>query len=284
MSLLGGDRDEPGDIGANGNELGRAVFEAEARRADGSAHCYPATFMLVHGAWHGAWCWQFVAPPLRAAGHHVIAVTLTGMGDRSDEIDPGVALDTHIRDVLTILLSQREPVVLVGHSYGGMVITGAAHQAPDRVAHLIYLDAMVPQNGQSVFDLLRPKYREDFERGAKIHGGGWRIPPASAQLLGITEACQARWLTALLTHQPLRTFTQPISICESQDSALPATYIHCTVGPLVSELERFAARFRGLGKSVFYQLATGHDAMLTQPAVLAAVLLEASSVLALTRN
>ena len=109
-----------------------------------------ATFVLVHGGWHGGWCWQKVIPFLEAAGHEVYAPTLTGLAERASELSPDVGLDTHIQDIVGLLQEKNlHGVILVGHSYGGMVITGVADRLPGRLAHLVYLDALVPQNGDA---------------------------------------------------------------------------------------------------------------------------------------
>jgi pimeloyl-ACP methyl ester carboxylesterase len=120
-----------------------------------------ATYVLIHGGWHGGWCWARVAPILRAAGHDVYAPSLTGLGDRVHLLSPSVRLETHIEDVLGVLsYEDLRDVVLVGHSYGGMVITGVADRAADRVSHLVYLDAFVPRDGECLLDLL-PEERAD---------------------------------------------------------------------------------------------------------------------------
>src|SRR5215211_1043953 len=123
-----------------------------------------ATFVLVAGAWHGGWCWRKVTPLLRAAGHEVFAPTLTGLGERSHLAHPDVGLTTHIQDIVNLLeYEDLNDVVLVGHSYSGMVITGVAEQVPGRLAHLVYLDAFVPENGQALVDLLPPEGRQSNE-------------------------------------------------------------------------------------------------------------------------
>ena len=116
-----------------------------------------ATYVLVHGGGHGGWCYQRVARRLRAAGHEVHAPSLTGCGDRAHLVGPHVDLDLHTRDVAALLHSEDlRDVILVGHSYGGMVITGAADRAADRVGRLVYLDAANPVNGQSLVDVAGP--------------------------------------------------------------------------------------------------------------------------------
>jgi pimeloyl-ACP methyl ester carboxylesterase len=227
-----------------------------------------ATFVLVlvHGGWHGGWCWRHVAPALRAAGHEVHA------GPRLD-------LDTHVADLVGVLESEDlRDAILVGHSYAGMVIAGGADRVPDRVSQLIYLDAFVPADGQSLFDLLAPERRAHFQAQARDGGDGWRVPPPSPAALDVTDEAQARWVAARLTPQPLRTFEQPIALAEaSPATSLPHTYVHCTDSPVAASFAPFAASAREAPGWRHHELATAHDAMVTQPRELADVLLASLS-------
>jgi pimeloyl-ACP methyl ester carboxylesterase len=233
-----------------------------------------ATFVLVHGGWHGGWCWRHVAPLLRVAGHAVYAPTLTGLGERAHLLDPAVDLDTHVRDVVEFLEGENlREVILVGHSYGGMVIAGAADLTAARLAHLVFLDAFVPEAGQSLFDLLRPERRDLYRQGAREHGEGWRVPPPPPQALGITDEAEAQRLAAMLTPQPLRTFEQPVRLTDTAAAVLSRSYVHCTTGPLAPSFAPFANRTRAAPGWSYHELATGHDAMLTTPGELARVLL-----------
>ena len=230
--------------------------------------------MLVHGAWHGGWCWRDVGRLLRASGHEVFAPTLTGLGERAHLLEPGIGLDTHVRDVVGVLTSEDlSGVVLVGHSYGGLVISGVAEHADERISRLVYLDAFVPQDGQSLFDLLPPERRDLYRRGARERGEGWRVPAPPAQALGIADEARARWLATKLTPQPLRTFEQPVRLVSPAAPTVSRTYIHCTEGPLAPSFAPFAARYEDEPGWRYRELATGHDAMLTVPEELAEVLL-----------
>ena len=233
------------------------------------------TFVLVHGAWHGGWCWRQVTSLLREAGHDVWAPTLTGLGERAHLLDPRIGLDTHVEDVVGVLeYEELGGVILVGHSYGGMVISGVADRASDRVAHLVYLDAFVPDDGQALFDVLRPERRDLYLQQAQEKGEGWRVPAPPPQALGITDETRASWLAAKLNPQPLRAFEQPVRLTNPAAAALPRTYVHCTEGPLVPSFAPFAARVRSASGWSYHELATGHDAMLTAPEPLAGILLE----------
>ena len=231
-------------------------------------------FVLVHGGWHGGWCWRDVGRLLRASGHEVFAPTLTGLGERVHLLEPGIGLDTHVRDVVGVLdFEDLNGVVLVGHSYGGMVISGVAEHAAERVSRLVFLDAFVPEDGQSLFDLLRPERRDLYRQGALERGEGWRVSAPPPQALGITDEPRARWLAERLTPQPLRTFEQPVRLASPAAASLPRTYVHCTKGPLAPSFVPFATRYKYEPGWRYRELATGHDAMLTVPEELAEELL-----------
>src|SRR5262249_35478987 len=136
-----------------------------------------ATFVLAHGAWSSAWAWKKMRPLLRAAGHEFWTPSYTGMGERAHLANPAIDLDTHIQDILRALeFEELRDVILLGHSYGGAVATGVADRARERIAQVIYLDAFVPQNGQSVFDIQPAERAERMRELARDKGEGWRIP------------------------------------------------------------------------------------------------------------
>lgn len=187
-----------------------------------------ATYVLVHGAWHGGWCWKKVTPLLRAAGHDVFTPTLTGLGERVHLLTPAVGLETHIQDVLGVVhYEDLRQVILVGHSYGGMVITGVAHQATDRLAHLVYLDAFVPHDGQCLLDLPPPEMAAAQREQAKTIGDGWRVPPLPLEAFGVTDQADLRWAGPKVGDQPRLTFEQPVRYASEAGAALPRTYISC---------------------------------------------------------
>ena len=237
-----------------------------------------ATFVLVHGAWHGGWCWKKVAPLLRAAGHDVVAPTLTGLADRSHLLNRETGLDTHIEDIVGLLsYEDLTGALLVGHSYGGLVITGVAGRAPERIAHLVYLDAAVPEPGQSLFDVVFPDRRVAFNEQAKRKGEGWKIPPpAGPTLFGVSDELDLAWIRPKLTPQPLKSFQQPVPPAQQLDPRIARTYISCTVDQSQS-LAAVAARIRAEWGWRYRELPTGHDAMVTMPEELAGLLLEAVS-------
>jgi len=230
-----------------------------------------ATYVLVHGAWHGGWCWQRVAPLLRAAGHTVYTPTLTGLGERAHLAHPGVDLALHVRDIVAVLEYERlQEVILVGHSYGGMVITGVAEQAPDRLAHLVYLDAFVPQHGEAMWDFMPPERREVVERLRAARPDTWQVPPPDLALWGLTAPEEQAWVGPRLVPQPLATLQQPLDAPTYRAAALPRTYIHAAQyrGPFA----RFAERAQREPGWRCHALPAGHDVMVTHPRELAALL------------
>ncbi len=145
-------------------------------------------FILIHGAWHGSWCWTRVRRLLAAAGHRVFAPTLTGLGERSHLLSRDVGLDTHIADVANLMIwEDLRDIVLVGHSYGGAIVRHVADKMPDRIRSLVYLDAFVPENGKAVFDYL-PDNGETLRELTVVHGDGWKVPPIPASVFGVNAA------------------------------------------------------------------------------------------------
>ena len=234
-----------------------------------------ATFVLVHGAWHGGWCWQKLVPFLEAAGHSVYAPTLTGLAERASELSPDVGLDTHIQDIVGLLVNQDlHGVVLVGHSYGGMVITGVVDQAPERIAHLVYLDTFVPRDGEAMVDV-SPIVIWLLRKQAQ--GDGWRL--ASRGDYGVTTEPDRSWVLSKVTPQPLKTLEQPLHLKNPAIvSTKPRTHIDCTSSGFVFSLLRHLLAPRALPPREagwrLRTLPTGHDAMITAPRELADLLLE----------
>ncbi len=185
-----------------------------------------ATFVLLHGSFHGGWCWQKVALLLRQAGHVVYTPTLTGLGERSHLATPQTGLELHIQDMLQVFeFEDLRNVVLVGHSYAGIVMAGVAEHISQRLARLIYLDAFIPHDGKSAFDLLGPVMETAWSQMAVSRGDGFLIPPISAMEIGITDPADAAWVQSRLTPMPLLTHQQPVHLASSQARQLPRTYI-----------------------------------------------------------
>lgn len=234
-----------------------------------------ATFVMVHGAWHGGWCWAKVAPMLEQAGHEVYTPTLTGLGERSHLLTKEVNLATHISDVIALLeYEDLMNVVLVGHSYAGIVIRGAAEHVHRRIKKLVYLDAVLPFSGESV--LGSDGEDQPHRRAARLYGDGWRIPKPRAEgsggVLGVTDQEDLEWMVERLTDHPLATFEQPIKLASPEAAGLPGAYILCT-GRKNEWFEAMAKRAKAMGYQ-YFEIPTGHDAMISAPRDLVAILLE----------
>lgn len=243
-----------------------------------------ATFVLVHGAWHGGWCWWKVAPLLRAAGHTVHTPTLTGLGERAHLGTPQTDLDTHIQDVVNLLeYEELNDVILVGHSYAGMVIPGVADRATGRLAHLVHFDGYTPANGQSVMDIIATATQAS-RVAAHSHGDSWRIPPPDPAAWGITDEPDLRRLRAHLVGQPLGTCVQPLRLVRPAGADLPRTYIYCAGKATPDSFDAAAARLRDDPTWRYRELPTGHEAMITMPHELADLLLEIATLSQRTPN
>jgi pimeloyl-ACP methyl ester carboxylesterase len=228
------------------------------------------TYVLVHGAWHGGWCWAKVARLLRDAGHEVYTPTLTGLGERAHLARPEIDLDTHIQDLVAVLESEElRQVTLVGHSYGGMVITGAAARTSGRIAHLVYLDAVVPEAGKALLDYLGERAMA-MREAAATQGEGWKVPPFAPERFGVTSQRDTEWLNKHLAPQPLRTLEQPLLAGGSE--RVKRTYVYCSK-PATGTFDQFAERVRDDRRWTFHDVKTGHDAMVTAPGEVAKILM-----------
>lgn len=233
------------------------------------------TFVFVHGVWHGGWCWSRVAGILRARGHRVTAPTQTGLGERAHLLSPDITIDTFVEDLVRHLdFETLTDVILVGHSFGGIPVTGAADRVPERIGKLVYLDAIMLESGETWFDLLPPELAADRKALADTTSGGLSLPPASPESFGVTRPEDVAFLEPRLTPHPFRTFTTALELKNPVGNGLPAHYIQCTdppYPPAKIALERALAH----GWPVS-QIATGHDAMVTEPEALADLLEEVS--------
>lgn len=229
-----------------------------------------ATLVLVHGAWHGGWCWRQVATALRTAGHEVHTPTLTGLGERSHLLTDAVDLDTHVRDILAVLeYEQLHDVDIVGHSYGSLPATLAALQAPDRIRQLICLDGFVPETGESAIGLLPDPVAAHYRDSVVEQGGVRVIPPRSLEQLGVTDQAAIRWLESRLVPQPLATYLQPVQSGASQ-LEIPGLYLQCSGWP--GPFDPMVSRAAALGWRT-YRLHGDHEIMATDPGLLVEALL-----------
>jgi pimeloyl-ACP methyl ester carboxylesterase len=234
-----------------------------------------ATYVLVHGGGHGGWCYQRVARLLRAEGHEVYTPTLTGLGERAHLLDDRVDLHCHIEDVAAVLdFEDLHDVVLVGHSYGGMVITGAADLAAGRVGRLVFLDAANPVNGQSLLDVSGPIIEAVRPMGMLVDGIELVLLPApdAGLLYGVTDPGDLAWMAQRLTGHPWKCFEQRLEL-EHEEAlwAIPQYHIVCT-STLATRDKRLMERARTEGR--LWDIDTGHDLMITEPEKTADALLQ----------
>jgi pimeloyl-ACP methyl ester carboxylesterase len=233
------------------------------------------TYVLVHGAWHGSWCWKRVRSALQELGHEVFTPTLTGIAERVHLLSPQVDLDTHIADIVNLIRwEELSDVVLCGHSYAGAVISGVADRIPDRVGALVYLDAFVLENGQSLHDTLPLPVRDAQLEGARESGEGWKVPPIPAEGFHL-NAEDLDWVNRQCTMQPLRTFQQPLRLTGGIAKVSNVTYILAT-GWAPSPFPPFYDEAKSKGWRTV-TMECGHDVMLDLPEELTRELLAASA-------
>jgi len=227
-----------------------------------------ADFVLVHGAWQGAWCWRKVLPPLWRGGHRAFAVSLTGVGERAHQLSRSIRLDTHISDVLAVVeCEELEGAILVGHSYGGLLITAVADRIPERIAHLVYLDAIVPRNGEGWASIHDEKTRTDRREGIARTGA---MPPYDASAFGLSGA-DASWVNRRQQPHPGSLYEDVLRFDESRVARIPRTFVDCT-SPALHSVALSRRRVREEAGWRVVTLATGHDAMISTPEELLAVL------------
>jgi len=229
-----------------------------------------ATFVVAHGAWQAGWAWKKMHPLLRAAGHALITPTHTGLGERSHLARPDIDLETHIADVLGVLrFEDLRNVFLIGHSYGGMVATGVAGRAPECVAHIVYLDAFVPHDGQSLADLVGAEAHARAMAAARADGDGWRIPPNP--LPPDTSAEDVAWAVPRRVMQPFRTFEQKLRLSAASDS-LPRSYVYCRRAGPGDVFRQFSERAKTEPGWRSFELDSSHNPHITMPETLATLL------------
>jgi pimeloyl-ACP methyl ester carboxylesterase len=234
-----------------------------------------ATYVLVHGGGHGGWCYQRVARLLRSAGHQVYTPTLTGLGERSHLLSPAIDLDLHIADVVAVLdYEDLRDVILVGHSYGGMVITGVADRAAERVGRIVYLDAATPVNGQSLVDVAGPIIEATRPVGQVVDGVELVLLPSPEAGLfhGVTDPDDVAWMADRLTGHPWRCFEQPLRLTnEAALWTIPQYHIVCS-STLATRDAEMMGEARAAGR--LWEIDTGHDLMITEPEAVADALLK----------
>ncbi|MBV8791278.1 MAG: alpha/beta hydrolase [Pseudolabrys sp.] len=230
------------------------------------------TFVLVHGAWHGGWAWTRVVERLRAKGHAVYAPSLTGLGERAHLLHPDVDLSLHIEDVLGVVhYEDLSDVVLVGHSYGGNVISGVAEKVGGKIRSLIFVDAFIPDDGQSVLDIVQPAVANAIRAAAAR--GDKTVPVRDAAAFLVNEKDRA-WVDRLANPQPIGTFLEKIKLTGARDQ-LPRAYVRAT-GYANVAFDAAFARAKAEGWRT-YEVDCGHDIMINEPDRLTEILIEAAA-------
>lgn len=245
---------------------GSAPLVAKVKRAP------RRTYLLVHGSWHGGWCWDEVSQRLATHGHRLYAPTLTGLGERVHLISRAISLETHIADVLNVIrFEDLRDIVIVAHSYSGVVVTGVCDRARDRIAHVVYIDALSPQNGE--WNALSMS-QEDVARAFGPIIDGYLIAPPDPSVLGVpaNDTVNRALLKSRMTPHPLRTWFDPIKLVSGGSDGLPRTFVFCNNAPKGSPIAALALRRKHDPAWRYREIDCGHDAMLLRPADTAAVL------------
>ena len=256
---------------AAGASLGAATVAGSATQA--GAQTAQKTFVLVHGAWHGGWCWRRVADRLEKQGHKVFTPTLTGLGERSHLMSPSIDLDTHINDVVNVIKwEDLKGVCLVAHSYGGWPVSGALEKILDRVSSIVFLDAFVPEDGQKGFD-----FASDFSRKGTIEAqqkGEISRPAPPASAFHVNEQDRA-WVDSKTTPQPLALAFSTIQLTGAREKVAKKTYIRAPIYPQPAFDTYYAAKKADPSWRT-YEVTCGHDVMVDMPDRLVEILLEAA--------
>jgi len=232
-------------------------------------------FLLMHGAWHGGWCWKHVAQGLRLLGHEVHTPTFTGCGERAHLLNQEVGLSTFINDVLAVIENEElNEINLIGHSFAGPVISAVADRIPEKIRHLIYLDALIVQSGESALSILPADVQQ--ERSRTIDDEGLRMAIPSAEKMGVFEKNQVAWLNRRLTPHPLNAYKEPLYLQHALGNGISKTYIAVT-NPSYAPLEKTRKWVKEQKDWEYEELAAGHDAMLTSPKELTELLIKITS-------
>ena len=235
--------------------------------------------VLLHGAWHGGWCWAGVAGRLARQGHRVSAPTLPGLGERAHELSPSTSIELFVADVAAHVEARaaRTPVrdddariVLVGHSFAGTILSALAERMPERLGRLVYLDALIVEAGVSPFDQFTPAVQASRRRRAEETSGGLSLPPPPPSALGISDDALAAEVAPRLTPHPFRTFTDPAPFSCAVGNGLDCVYVRC-IEPVYSPLAASRAWAEAAGWPI-EDLASGHDCMLISPDETAALI------------
>ena len=230
-------------------------------------------FVLVHGAFHGGWCWKPLARILRAAGHEVYTPTQTGLGERRHLLSADITMETFVLDVLNLLLSEDlTDVVLVGHSYGGRSISGVVDRVPERIRRLVYIDGGLAPDGRSRLDAMPEEARQQRIQSSIDFDGGMSVPPPPASRFGMSDPEQMRWVEAFMTPQPLGAERTGVPLTHPLGNGRPTTFVHCVSPPFAvtapsAEYAKTRTDWR------FCEFQGGHNAIVSHPREMAELLL-----------
>jgi pimeloyl-ACP methyl ester carboxylesterase len=231
-----------------------------------------ATFLVAHGAWSAGWAWKKMRPLMRAA-HEFWTPTYTGLGERAHLANADVGLDIHIQDILAVLeIEDLRDVYLIGHSYGGMVATGVADRARDRIKHIIYVDAFAPKAGESAFDLQQPESAAQRREAARTSGDGWRM--ATGPMPPDTSPEDVAWASPRRKPQPIKTFEMKLKL--SAEPSAPRTYIYCKRARPDDGFRPFLERAKREGWRT-YEIDASHNPHITAPDLLMKILAETAA-------
>lgn len=231
------------------------------------------TYVLVHGAWHGAWCWSRVTPLLAAAGHRVITPTQTGLGDRAHLLTRDVGLEVFVQDIVAAIeMEDLTDVILVGHSFGGASVIGVTDRIPERIRHLVFLDGALLESGKSVLSTVPPAIVEDRIRATMETSAGVSLPIPPLSTFGVSDPADSAWLARHLRPHPFKTYTDTLTYAHPIGNGRPVTYIGCVkpAYPPLGVAHDFAKKAPGW---TYKEIQTGHDAMVLAPRELADMLL-----------
>lgn len=244
-----------------------------------------ATFVLVHPAWFGGWCWKKITPRLGAQGHIVYTPTLTGLGERDHLASRRVGLGTHVDDIVNVLVFEDlDQVILTANSSAGAVVTAVADRVPERIQRVVYVDAFVPADGERLLDVIPPDRRAAIELLVEQEGGGWLLPrmaaapweqyvPAAYQ---VTDEADLRWMLARLRPTPFGHFTEAVHLTGASERQPRRVYIRCRRWPN-SSFDRYASHAQSSPGWDYYQLDSSHVPYITDPDALSAILLKLAS-------
>ena len=226
-----------------------------------------ATFLVCHGAWSAGWAWKKMHPLMAAAGHRLVTPTYTGLGERAHLANPSIDLETHIEDILNVIkYEDLRDIVLVGHSYGGMVATGVADRKRDVVRQLIYVDAFVPEDGQSLFDLNKTAAQKLADSG-----DGWRVPPNPTP--SDTSPADLEWLTGRRIDMPIKCLDTKLKL-RGGKLTLPRSYIYAKRITPADTFGPFAARAKADPAWHYHEIDASHSPNVTAPEALMSLLQE----------